>query len=79
MSHLSPSLAQVQGDLTASLLLCPPADCVQQGSCEAHLFSLKSITQCGIDTASASVGQSFSIDFVVYNQQVGDRRQASMR
>jgi hypothetical protein len=35
-----------------------------------HRFAGKSVTLCGVDTATATVGTSFSLPFVVYDQQL---------
>jgi hypothetical protein len=38
--------------------------------CVGHRFTAKSITLCGVDTTTAASGSSFSLTFVIYNQQM---------
>jgi hypothetical protein len=56
-------------DLTAAVVVCPPAACLSIGCSPAvlrrHYFAAKGLAGCGIDTAAA-VGTRFTIDFWVW-------------
>jgi hypothetical protein len=56
-------------DLTAAVVVCPPAACLSIGCSPAvlrrHYFAAKGLAGCGIDTAAA-VGTRFPVDFWVW-------------
>lgn len=56
------------GDVTAKVLVCPPAVCMNGGSCEGHRFVEKYDLQmmCGINT-NAPVGTTYSLRFVIFD------------
>ena len=50
------------GNLTAKVLSCPPASCLDRG-CPGHEFALKGLSGCL--NVSAPVGTTFNISFLV--------------
>jgi hypothetical protein len=56
-------------DLTAAVVVCPPAACLSIGCSPAvlrrHFFAAKGLAGCSIDTAAA-VGTRFTVDFWVW-------------
>jgi hypothetical protein len=56
-------------DLTAAVVVCPPAACITTGcspvTLRRHYFAAKGLAGCGVDTAAA-VGTRFTIDFWVW-------------
>ncbi|KAG1660944.1 hypothetical protein FOA52_005525, partial [Chlamydomonas sp. UWO 241] len=51
-----------------SVLLCPPTNCMEAGSCNGHRTFQKDASSCGLDT-SAKVGTTYLLDFVVYDKE----------
>jgi hypothetical protein len=62
----------VDGDLTARVLVCPPAACLPFG-CPGHEFSREGKLQSCLNT-SAPVGSVFEVAFVVFNSAGGSAR-----
>ena len=48
------------------VLMCPPSGCAASG-CVGHRFADKQPLACGVDTANADVGTTFTLNFAVYN------------
>jgi zinc transporter 1/2/3 len=65
----SSSGATSSRDLTAAVVVCPPAVCLSSGCSAAvlrrHYVAVKGLAGCGIDTAAA-VGTRFTVDFWVW-------------
>ena len=64
------STVPVALDITKQVVVCPPMDCLKYG-CSAkelrsHLFSVKGLKGCGIDTLAAE-GTHYEIDFWVWD------------
>lgn len=59
------------GDLSASVLTCPPSACLATTGCPEYAFAKKGIAGC-VDT-SAPVGTVFTVDFVVLNKEIPPR------
>ncbi|KAK3279960.1 hypothetical protein CYMTET_12181 [Cymbomonas tetramitiformis] len=55
------------GDLTAGVLVCPPASCLRTG-CPGHEWRYKGLAAC-VNT-SAAVGTMFQVDFVVFDSMI---------
>lgn len=57
-------------NLTASLVVCPPLTCITSGcspiELRRHLFSVKGLQGCGIDTM-ATEGAQFDVNFWVWD------------
>ncbi|KAK3237339.1 hypothetical protein CYMTET_52578, partial [Cymbomonas tetramitiformis] len=67
---------QEDGDLSASLLACPPASCLDIG-CPGHEWAKKGLEGC-VNT-SAAVGSIFNIDFVVFDSAIPANFHAATR
>jgi hypothetical protein len=63
-------------DLTAAVLVCPPAECLSIG-CPGHQFATKGVRGC-LDTA-APVGTIFEVAFWVFDQQSPARNATATR
>lgn len=68
-STSSSSEATSSLDLTAAVVVCPPAACLSSGCSPAvlrrHYFAAKGLAGCRIDTAAA-VGTRFTVNFWVW-------------
>lgn len=58
------AIDEEDGDITASVLACPPENCLDQG-CPQHKFSVKGVKGC-VNT-SAPVGSEFSLRYLVFD------------
>ncbi|PNH11248.1 hypothetical protein TSOC_001938, partial [Tetrabaena socialis] len=56
------------GDLTAAIALCPPSDCAKT-QCRSHWADRKQPSECGVDTVSAAIGTTFTLQLAVYDSR----------
>ncbi|PNH01163.1 hypothetical protein TSOC_012961 [Tetrabaena socialis] len=56
------------GDLTAAIALCPPSDCAST-QCRSHWADRKQPSECGVDTVSAAIGTTFTLQLAVYDSR----------
>lgn len=61
--------ARTLGNPLSSVQVCPPADCRDFG-CPGHEFAVKGVRGCGIDTAAAAAGTTFTLEFLVADRGV---------
>jgi hypothetical protein len=69
-------------NMTDKVVVCPPAECLTLGcsgtTLRAHLFSVKGLAGCGIDT-SAPLGTRYSVDFWVWDAGTPSRNASVSR
>jgi hypothetical protein len=72
--------AGVDVNLTALVLVCPPASCVKSGvGCAGHTMAQKGLQGCGINISKAAVGDVLTLNFLVFDDQSPRRNATATR